>query len=195
MFEPQNEQGVVVRFSQEASMHGWSVVEISATFPDAILEKDGVKWRTEFEYEASSFLAHRHDHRDADLIVCWLNDYTDCPLPIIELGDPDWHALELIAATSDQKEVEYWRQRCLRAERQLARRDGGEPSQQRKPGRKPRANGWFTPEERQAQIRDEEITDARTVADRFRVSIRTAQNDMLAVRNAMMQTNGVQHAQ
>ena len=187
MFEPQNEQGVIVRFSQEASMHGWSIVEISATFPDAILEKDGVKWRTEFEYEASSFLAHRHDHREADLIVCWLNDYTDCPLPIVELGDPDWHTYCLSQATSDQKEVEYWKQRCLRAERQLSRKDNGEPV--RLSGRRPKI-GRLTPEERQSQIREEGMTDARKIASAFNVSVRTAQNDIAATRDAITHLNG-----
>lgn len=185
MFEPQNEQGVIVRFSQEASMHGWSIVEISATFPDAILEKDGVKWRTEFEYEASSFLTHRHDHRDADLIVCWLNDYTDCPLPIIELSDSEWHVSAPAMVTREVKEIEYWKQRCFRAERQLSKATG--------PARKNGKSNRLWPDERRAEIIALGIDTSAAIMSKYHVSLRTAQADLSATRDAMMQTNGVGH--
>ena len=56
-----------------------------------------------------------------------------------------------------------------------------------KHGKKP------TPAQRQAQIHGSGISDAATIAAQFGVSLRTAQNDIIAVRKATMQTNGASH--
>lgn len=120
MFTPENEQGVIVVFAMQANAYGWEILRIGCPFPDALLQYQGQEWRAEFEYAASNFLAHRHDHRQCDLIVCWENDYPDCPLPILALGETDWQAKELSKAHPDKAEIEYWKQRALRSERQLA---------------------------------------------------------------------------
>ncbi|MFQ5762282.1 MAG: hypothetical protein ACE5PO_04525, partial [Candidatus Bathyarchaeia archaeon] len=39
----------------------------------------------EFEYKSSNFLAHKHDVNQCDLIVCWVHDWRECPLEVIEL--------------------------------------------------------------------------------------------------------------
>lgn len=54
----------------------------------------------------------------------------------------------------------------------------------RKPGDK------LTPEQRQAQILSAGLTDASAVVAQFGVSMRTAQNDIAAVRAGVLQTNG-----
>ena len=43
------------------------------------------KARIEFEYKASSFEQHGHDPERCDFIVCWENDWPDCPINVIEL--------------------------------------------------------------------------------------------------------------
>lgn len=48
----------------------------------------------------------------------------------------------------------------------------------------------LTPEQRQAQILSAGLTDASAVVAQFGVSMRTAQNDIAAVRAGMLQTNG-----
>ena len=41
--------------------------------------------KIEFEYKSSNFLIHGHDLLKCDIIVCWENDWNDCPIPIISL--------------------------------------------------------------------------------------------------------------
>lgn len=119
MFEPKNEQGVIVAFSSQALLYGWEFVSVGTSFPDSLLYYQGEEWRTEFEYAASNFLAHKHDHRECDLLICWENDYPDCPFPVISLRDIDWRNVVLTRANPDKIEIEYWKQRALRSERQM----------------------------------------------------------------------------
>jgi hypothetical protein len=39
----------------------------------------------EFEYRSSNFLQHGHNPDGCDLIVCWVHDWDDCPLEVVEL--------------------------------------------------------------------------------------------------------------
>lgn len=48
----------------------------------------------------------------------------------------------------------------------------------------------LTPEQRRAQVMESGITDAATIAAQFNVSMRTAQADLSATRDAMLSTNG-----
>lgn len=116
MFIPRNEQGVVVLFAETAQVNGWEFTDISVSFPDAILSKNGELWNTEFEFLSSNFLEHKHDHRRCDLIVCWRHDYPECPIPVIELSTPGTACAEYKKCDPRDKEIEYWRQRALRAE-------------------------------------------------------------------------------
>ena len=66
--------------------------------------------------------------------------------------------------------------------------------QERKPARKTarkRKPTKLTPEQRRAQIVESGMDDAAEIAAQFRVSMRTAQADIAATRDAMTQTNGV----
>ncbi len=68
------------------------------------------------------------------------------------------------------------------------------PQAERKPARKTarkRKPTKLTPEQRRAQVMESGITDAATIAAQFGVSMRTAQADIAATRDAIMQTNGV----
>ncbi len=68
------------------------------------------------------------------------------------------------------------------------------PVAERKPVRKTarkRKPAKLTPEQRRAQVMESGITDAATIAAQFNVSMRTAQADIAATRDAMTQTNGV----
>ena len=71
------------------------------------------------------------------------------------------------------------------------------PQNERKPARKTarkRKAQKLTPEQRRAQILESGMDDAATIAAQFNVSMRTAQADIAATRDAMTQTNGVEHA-
>lgn len=119
MFIPENELGVIVCFSQQAESRGIVIDSIQAQFPDAIIRKNGMRLRAEFELQASSFVAHRHDVRQCDLIICWNNDWPDSILPIMALSDPNWHEVNLRLPSQIEREASYWMQRALIAERKL----------------------------------------------------------------------------
>ena len=67
------------------------VEEIKSGFPDAIaMQSIGngkyKRIRIEFEFRSSSFLRHGHSIDGCDLIVCWIHDWPECPLDVIELS-------------------------------------------------------------------------------------------------------------
>lgn len=84
----QNELGVIVAFSQACKANGWNINHIQIEFPDAIIQdENGDTYRAEFEFCASSFKAHRHDLLGCDVIICWENDWDECPLTIWSMKD------------------------------------------------------------------------------------------------------------
>jgi len=89
---PINEQGVVFLFGMVSRELGFNIEAIQQGFPDSegkylYDQKKGLwaKARIEFEYKASSFKSHGHDPTRCDFIVCWHNDWPDCPINVIEL--------------------------------------------------------------------------------------------------------------
>jgi hypothetical protein len=89
VYAPINEQGVVLLFGKIHDEVGIKVEAIRTGFPDVIIRRfNGRAWvseRSEFEFRASDFIQHGHDPEKADIIVCWINDWPDCPLEVIEL--------------------------------------------------------------------------------------------------------------
>jgi hypothetical protein len=89
---PINEQGVVYLFGMVSRELGFYVESIQQGFPDCeakyLYDKGKNLWakaRIEFEFKASSFREHGHDASRCDFIVCWANDWPDCPVRVIEL--------------------------------------------------------------------------------------------------------------
>jgi len=116
---PENEVGVIILFAQQAKLADFEIVSAKSAFPDAIVEKNGQKYKVEFEYKASNFLAHGHDVRAVDLIVCWENDYADSILPVLALSEDNWPQTSLDLPTHLLREATYWKQRALLAEQRL----------------------------------------------------------------------------
>lgn len=89
IYAPVNEQGVVCLFGKIHDEIGIKVEAIRTAFPDVIIRRfNGRAWvseRAEFEYRSSHFLQHGHDPNKADIIICWIDDWPDCPLEVIEL--------------------------------------------------------------------------------------------------------------
>ena len=90
--EPINEQGVVFLFGKINEELGIIVEAVKTGFPDCVGKRliDGNKnlWEPvsiEFEYKSKNFLTHGHDASKCDVIVCWIHDWQDCPLEVIEL--------------------------------------------------------------------------------------------------------------
>lgn len=115
---PENELGVIVLFAQEIADKPIEIVSISEAFPDAIIKHNGIEYRAEFEYTAMNFIRHNHDVRECDLVICWQNDAPeDFILSVWELSNDDWWQAKLTLPNTEQREIAYWKQRALRAER------------------------------------------------------------------------------
>ena len=90
-FAPVNELGVVLLFAQVAKRHRIRIDHIQAAFPDCIAYRTvggrEKRLRIEFEYRSKHFVAHGHDPKQCDMIVCWEHDWVKCPprIEVIEL--------------------------------------------------------------------------------------------------------------
>jgi hypothetical protein len=89
-FAPTNEQGVLFVFGGVAHELGLTVTRVQMAFPDieAMREVGPNKCQPvylEAEYESKNFLLHMHPLDGCDGIVCWINNWPECPLEVIEL--------------------------------------------------------------------------------------------------------------
>jgi hypothetical protein len=89
---PINEQGVVYVFGMVSRELGFYIEAVQQGFPDCegkyLYDKKKSLWakaRIEFEFKSSNFRLHGHDANQCDFIVCWENDWPDCPIEVIEL--------------------------------------------------------------------------------------------------------------
>ncbi len=88
MITPRNEQGVVVLFQELSKELEYELVDVQTPFPDAVvIDKYGKELKVEFEYYASNFKAHKHDLNGCDLIVCWVDNTNNFPIPVLSLKD------------------------------------------------------------------------------------------------------------
>lgn len=89
---PINEQGVVYLFGMIAFDLGYVVEGIGTGFPDCeakrAVDRGGDAWervRIEFEYRSRNFYVHGHDPARCDVLVCWEDNWPECPLEVLEL--------------------------------------------------------------------------------------------------------------
>jgi hypothetical protein len=90
-FAPTNEAGVLAAFACYARELGFTILRLQAAFPDCEALREvgpnkGQRVLIELEYESRNFLDHMHPIAGCDLIVCWINNWPDCPLEVIELS-------------------------------------------------------------------------------------------------------------
>jgi hypothetical protein len=88
---PVNEMGVVFLFGALAEKLGFIVTRIQPEFPDgeAMWEIQPGIWqrvRIEFEYESKNFVKHMHKAENCDVLVCWVHNWPECPLRVVELN-------------------------------------------------------------------------------------------------------------
>lgn len=92
-FAPINEQGVVYLFGMISRELGFLIESVRTEFPDCegkrSIDQKRQRWEhvlIEFEYRSSNFFReHGHSPDDCDLIVCWIHDWPDCPIEVLEL--------------------------------------------------------------------------------------------------------------
>jgi hypothetical protein len=89
-FVPTNEQGVIFVFGGVAHELGFFITRIQTEFPDIEAMREvgpnqcqPTHW--EAEYESRNFQTHMHPLDGCDGIVCWINNWPECPLEVIEL--------------------------------------------------------------------------------------------------------------
>jgi len=91
VYSPMNENGVIFLFGKVAHDLNMYVEEIKPGYPDCIGRRfTGRGWERvaiEFEYLSNNFQSHGHDPNHCDIIVCWENDWSDCPIEVIELRE------------------------------------------------------------------------------------------------------------
>ena len=91
-FAPVNEQGVVYLFGMISRELGFLIESIRTEYPDCegkrLFDKNTNQWehvRIELEFRSHNFKEHNHNPDLTDLIVCWIHDWEDCPLEVLEL--------------------------------------------------------------------------------------------------------------
>lgn len=94
VYSPINEQGVVLLFGKVLKDLNMYVEEIKTGYPDCVARRrTGKGWERiyiEFEYSSSGFKSHLEDYKKGkkcDLVVCWIHDWKECPVPVLELKE------------------------------------------------------------------------------------------------------------
>ena len=87
---PINQNGVIFLFGMVSNELGFMVEAIHAAFPECeakrhVGENRYQRVRIKFEYKSSNYMSHGYDPSGADMIVCWVHDWHDCPLEVLEL--------------------------------------------------------------------------------------------------------------
>lgn len=89
---PVNEQGVVYVFGMVSRELGFLIESVRTAYPDCegkrCVDEKRQLWEhvlIEFEFKSSNFREHGHNPNECDLIVCWIHDWPDCPLEVLEL--------------------------------------------------------------------------------------------------------------
>jgi len=90
--EPTYEQEVVGLFTLVADELGFEILCLREEFPDCEANrkipgprKRYKKCLIEFELRSSDYYRHKHPINGSDLVVCWLHDWTECPIEVLEL--------------------------------------------------------------------------------------------------------------
>lgn len=91
-FAPVNEDGVIFLFGMVSRELGFLIESVRTEYPDCegkrCVDKKGERWehvRIEFEYKSSNFVEHGHDPEGCDLIVCWIHDWLESSVEVLEL--------------------------------------------------------------------------------------------------------------
>jgi hypothetical protein len=91
IYAPTNEQGVVFLFGMVSKRLGFSIEWVGQEFPDCEAKRyiEGKQKRQQSVKIEFEFLSRQYekDHpmEGCDIIVCWRDNWNDCPLEVIEL--------------------------------------------------------------------------------------------------------------
>jgi len=96
VYEPINEQVVILLFAALAYELDFRIEGIRSRFPDALLRRKTSKdrWiscKAEFEFRSSEFNTHGHDEKQCDLLICWEHNWNNCPIEVLSLKEAIKH--------------------------------------------------------------------------------------------------------
>ena len=88
---PINEMGVLYLLGALAPEVRLVVTRVQQPFPDleVMREVEPGRWQRlpgELEFESRNFLIHGHDPDKVAMIVCWVHNWPECPVEVIELS-------------------------------------------------------------------------------------------------------------
>jgi hypothetical protein len=150
-----NELGVVYLFGVLNDIFDFKIESIQAGFPDCVARRRlsanrWEEWRIEFEYSSKSFVQHKHDPEQVDMIVCWKHDWKNCPeyIEVIELSSELQALIDIQLEVDDPKTLTDWQEFC-REKRleglsfsEIAELWGKKTRKQKEPDRKPELSEW-----------------------------------------------------
>lgn len=91
-YAPLEKMGVVFLFSMMASELGFAVESVSPDFPDCegkrCVDLENDRWehtRIQIEFRSSDLQNREWNEGDCDILVCWIHDWEDCPIEVLEL--------------------------------------------------------------------------------------------------------------
>jgi hypothetical protein len=91
-FAPTTEHDVVQLFGAVAAELGFEILGNRSSFPDCEARRlcpggreNFVPCLIEYEFASSEFRRHKHPPGGCDLVVCWMHDWPDCPVEVLEL--------------------------------------------------------------------------------------------------------------
>lgn len=91
-FAPVNETGVAFLFGMVGHELGFVVEALRTESPDCegkrCLDTSDDHWeqvKIDFKYKSSDFQKYDINENESDLVVCWIHDWEDCPIEVLEL--------------------------------------------------------------------------------------------------------------
>ena len=91
-YAPTCEHDVVQMFGSVAAELGFEIVGNRSAFPDCearraqgFARETFAKCLIEYEFSSSDYRRHKHPPTGCDLVVCWIHDWDDCPIEVLEL--------------------------------------------------------------------------------------------------------------
>lgn len=87
--KPHNENEILFLFGKYHRELGFSIVKeinTNGKSPDCVaITAEEKEVRIEFEFVSSNFLLHNHKKENCDLIICYIHNWKECPVKVLEL--------------------------------------------------------------------------------------------------------------
>ena len=91
-FAPVNRLGVAYLFGMVSRELDFIIESFQLDYPDCegrrCFDKEKNQWeyvRISFEYKSTDFKEKNRDENDCDILVCWVHDWEECPMEVLEL--------------------------------------------------------------------------------------------------------------